>query len=419
MKDVVKESMPKKDYQRIAVALVVFGIISSIMLYAGFTSAVVVSKMDKFWVDINLPYGFTISTVLIVLSSISLVVAYVEAKKNKVKLVSVFTGLSLFLGIAFGVSQFKAWGELVEQGNYIADKIFFDYGAYGSEYTLLKDGKEIYFDGYDYYLDGKKMSKEEVQEIKGFLHQIAGDKLRVDLAPYEIENYGKPYSIKNVEKDEVLQFENGKAILGGEPLSVSQRDELFKFAFGVYHDMPFFMLKGRYGEDFSLYLNGERLDFEDRKLYFPERELTVEEIQAIKKTVFQGGKEYEIKNGKVYLEGKEIPTEGFETYFDLNKGIQVHIKNGKWTQLRQELNSVQYGEFYQTGNVASSYVWILTIVHFIHVLVGLLVLFVLFIRSLKGIYNKENQMGLVVGGVFWHFLGFLWIYLFVFLQLIH
>ena len=43
------------------------------------------------------------------------------------------------------------------------------------------------------------------------------------------------------------------------------------------------MLKGKYGEDFSISLNGEDLEFTVKRLYFPEKPLNTEEINAIKK----------------------------------------------------------------------------------------------------------------------------------------
>ncbi len=419
MKDIVKDSMSKKEYQPIAKKIVWVGIIASIMMYAGFTSAVMVSKMDKFWVDINLPQAFVYSTIIIMMSSLTLFLALYFAKQDNQKLVVSFLGLTILLGLSFSYSQIKGWSQLLGQGNYIADKIFFDYGAYGNQYSILENGEEIYHDGRHYYLNEKELTQEEVEDVKSFAYQICGDRGRDNMEAYSIKDYGNPYQIKDVKTGETLRFENGTAFIGTDSLTIAQRDELFKFSFGIYNDKPFFILKGEYGKDFAINLNGERLDFDNRRLYFPERDLTEEEIKAIKKTVFQGGKEYIIKKGKVYHNDQEIDLSNFETYLDLNKGIQIHLLNGKWTQLRQELNTVQYGEFYQTGNVASSYVWILTFIHYLHLLIGIIVLFVLFIRALRGMYNKESQMGLVVGGIFWHFLGVLWLYLFVFLQYNH
>ena len=99
--------------------------------------------------------------------------------------------------------------------------------------------------------------------------------------------------------------------------------------------------------------------------------------------------------------------------------IEIELKNGVWTQLRQELNSTQYGEFFQTTNVSSSFVWVLTVAHFLHILLGLTILLVVFIRSTMNKYNENNQAGLKAGSIFWHFIGLLWVYLYVFLEYIN
>ena len=40
-------------------------------------------------------------------------------------------------------------------------------------------------------------------------------------------------------------------------------------------------------------------------------------------------------------------------------------------------------------------------------------------RANKGFYNAENVAGLRAVSVFWHFVGFLWLYLYVFLEYIN
>ena len=179
------------------------------------------------------------------------------------------------------------------------------------------------------------------------------------------------------------------------------------------------MLDGEYGKDFSVSLNGEDLDYSQKQLFFPSRELSEAEIQAIDELVFQGGEEYHIKNGAVFLDEVSLDLQEFETYLMLSNGIEVEIKNGKWTQLRQELNSTQYGEFFQTTNVSSSFVWVLTGMHFLHICLGILMLIVVLFRSLSDKYNAKNQAGLKSVSIFWHFIGLLWVYLYVFLEYIN
>jgi cytochrome c oxidase subunit 3 len=59
-----------KQREKVYIAIVIIGLIASLMLFAGLSSAVLVRKMDKFWVNINLPFAFKISTILILISSI-------------------------------------------------------------------------------------------------------------------------------------------------------------------------------------------------------------------------------------------------------------------------------------------------------------------------------------------------------------
>ena len=88
-------------------------------------------------------------------------------------------------------------------------------------------------------------------------------------------------------------------------------------------------------------------------------------------------------------------------------------------RVEEELNPNQYAEFYQTSNVSSSFVWVLTIIHFLHLILSLSGIIVVAFRANNGRYNSENTAGLKAIGVFWHFVGLLWLYLYVFLEYIN
>lgn len=70
-------------------------------------------------------------------------------------------------------------------------------------------------------------------------------------------------------------------------------------------------------------------------------------------------------------------------------------------------------------NTASSYFWVITVAHWAHLLGGLLVLLVLLIKSLLGRYTAEAHTGIWQGTLYWHFLGGLWVYLLLFLTIVH
>ncbi len=73
--------------------------------------------------------------------------------------------------------------------------------------------------------------------------------------------------------------------------------------------------------------------------------------------------------------------------------------------------------YYFTGSestVTTSFLYVLVLTHFAHLIGGIVVLIIVLLRHLKGIYF-DAPLGFVLAHTFWHFLGFLWLYLFVFL----
>ena len=67
------------------------------------------------------------------------------------------------------------------------------------------------------------------------------------------------------------------------------------------------------------------------------------------------------------------------------------------------------------GNVAGSFLYVITGLHVAHVLVGMIALIVVFSRALLGKYTVTNYNGVKMCATYWHFLGGLWLYLFLFL----
>lgn len=94
-----------------------FGIISLIMAFAGWTSAYIVSSKRKDWLDnIDLPQAFFISTGLIILSSITYILAKRGAKQNQQKQVTNYLLITLVLGISFIVLQFVGFNQMIDNG---------------------------------------------------------------------------------------------------------------------------------------------------------------------------------------------------------------------------------------------------------------------------------------------------------------
>ena len=68
-----------------------------------------------------------------------------------------------------------------------------------------------------------------------------------------------------------------------------------------------------------------------------------------------------------------------------------------------------------TFNAFGALLSILIYIHIIHLFFGLIYLIVNTIRISSGKLNKTNWISLYVNGMYWHFMGFLWLYLFAFL----
>lgn len=94
-----------------------FGMISICMIFAGLTSAYVVSKSRPDWLkDFVLPSAFVISTVAMLVSSFTFYLALKATKKDNRNGATAFLLITLALGIAFIVLQFKGFGQVIENG---------------------------------------------------------------------------------------------------------------------------------------------------------------------------------------------------------------------------------------------------------------------------------------------------------------
>lgn len=73
----------------------------------------------------------------------------------------------------------------------------------------------------------------------------------------------------------------------------------------------------------------------------------------------------------------------------------------------------------EQANGASQYFHVLTRAHYAHVAFGLLALVLMLVMAMRHRYSQRNHVGLWAGTVYWHFLGGLWVYLLLFLLIVH
>jgi cytochrome c oxidase subunit III len=106
------------------------GIFTVVMLFAALTSAVILRSADSGWSAVAIPRMFWISTGVILFSSLTLNMAFNAARKNAFNQVRLFLGITLLLGIAFGICQLYGWKEMLAQNIYMTGSTASPAGSY-------------------------------------------------------------------------------------------------------------------------------------------------------------------------------------------------------------------------------------------------------------------------------------------------
>ena len=81
------------------------------------------------------------------------------------------------------------------------------------------------------------------------------------------------------------------------------------------------------------------------------------------------------------------------------------------------LKFIEFSHKYEQGinlstNTFFMFYFLLTIFHFLHVLLGVIILFNLYKKTKIGGYTQSNHIGLETGASYWHMVDLLWIILF-------
>ena len=103
------------------------------------------------------------------------------------------------------------------------------------------------------------------------------------------------------------------------------------------------------------------------------------------------------------------------TYFLLGTlALGISFVISQFIGFRQVVDS---GYFF-TGNastITTTFLYMVTIVHLAHLFGGLISLLIIIYNHFKQKYNSSQTLGIELGAMYWHFLDFLWVYLFLFL----
>lgn len=96
-------------------------IVTTCMIFAGFTSAFLVRKgVGGAWSSFNVPEVFKVSTLLILLSSVFLQVAHIANKKQHKLMTAAGLFFTMVLGLLFCFFQVQGWNQLNDAGVYLS-----------------------------------------------------------------------------------------------------------------------------------------------------------------------------------------------------------------------------------------------------------------------------------------------------------
>jgi cytochrome c oxidase subunit 3 len=112
-------------------------IVASVMLFAGFTSAYIVRRGEGNWEVFDLPSLFLVNTIIAVVSSLFMQLAYMAAKKNNNATLKIFLTTTTLLGLAFCLGQFYAYKELV------ANNVFFAFSNPSNSFVYVISGLHL------------------------------------------------------------------------------------------------------------------------------------------------------------------------------------------------------------------------------------------------------------------------------------
>lgn len=261
MKDKFDNSYPPEVQEKAKKNLVWVTVFSITMLFAGFTSAYIVSMGGSFWVKVELPTAFYISTAVIIASSITLFFATKAAKNKNISIAKGFVSVTLILGILFGVLQFMGYKKLIDNGAHFITHIIVSDGRYGDYFEIKKDGQFLEIENNQYVFQGEQLKGDDLKELQSFASQF----INHDKNDLTNINYGSEYTL--YFKEEPLALVDGAFIKpNGEKLGLLNYDRLRDLSRNIVDNRADFFMRGEMGKDFKLLYNGKELEYKNRIL---------------------------------------------------------------------------------------------------------------------------------------------------------
>ncbi|MBM3916767.1 MAG: hypothetical protein FJ349_04030 [Sphingomonadales bacterium] len=222
--------------------------------------------------------------------------------------------------------------------------------------------------------------------------------------------YGEYYEFKYkgtlvaVDGNEYLI--NGKAIPSGEFKKIQAYFKQFE---NINRSAEFKLQ--RKNNDIELYYNGSPVVIKDNMLYANDStQMTYSDVLRLSELAIN----IRDKRGDFFAHGTY--GKDFAIYY---AGKALAYKNRQLQYNGTVLKPHMQLSAMQAADTASAYLYLITFVHLLHVLIALLYLVKVAIASFTGKFSSQDTLSLRLSSIFWHFLGLLWLYLLVFLIFIH
>lgn len=332
------------------------------------------------------------------------------------------------------VAQLRQFAHDICESDYSLGKQKIELQQDWSPYSIVsEDGRRVRFEGTSQTWEGDStLSRSDQQDLFNFSLAV-----HLGMEYFKMTGeYGKDFAV--ILNKEELEFENRKFYYKELTLT----DEEIKGIEAIDFEEYTYTYNVRDGE--LWHEDGSKIDISKGSWSFKTKldsaettvvvyngdwtvgtePLTPEQIKSIEaSSTVKSVKEIIVANGALIRgNGEEVDISNGRWDFEYRAGkvdFPIVIQDGVWTRLRSEISDDDYAEISGKGNTASSYFWVVTVVHFVHILGGIIYLLVLFIMALNKRFTPSNHLKIRLGGIYWHVLGGLWLILFFFFQYYH
>lgn len=223
--------------------------------------------------------------------------------------------------------------------------------------------------------------------------------------------YGDYFTLK--VNDKYLQVEGNDYLIEGKVIDAAKKDEIQAIGKQFDHADQKDGLAAikNYGKEYILLYNNEPVAFINNQLMLPDGTIIgSHDLYRLRRWAEH------IRDGRGDFFVKGVYGKDFSVYY---KGKELAYKDRAFHLGDQKLSPYLLNKAMDASDNASSYLYVITFLHLIHIVFTLLFMVKTLTYSFRGKYTDGNSVGLRATGIFWHFLGALWIFLLLFLLFIH